>query len=118
VVALVKVQADRRNAGMRLSLVQAMDITQARCRFGKYLQLHVDHQVPDIHALVKEHPPKLDGDPHSDQKAFLGIRLKLHRPQSAVEIHLGAKGSFYPSDEALQMIASQSGVQQSRIVYD
>ena len=118
VVALVRVQADRRNAGLRLSLVQAVDLIEARCRFGKYLQLSVTQGLPDLIALVKQHPPKPDLGQSAEGKAGLGIRLQLHRPQSAVEIQLGAKASFYPSDAALSMIANQSSVQHARIVYD
>ena len=118
VVALVKVQADRRNAGLRMSLVQALDLIEARCRFGKYLQLSISQDMPDLGALVKLHPPKTDFSQSTDVKAGLGIRLQLHRPQSAVEIQLGAKASFYPSDAALNMIANQASVQHARIVYD
>ena len=118
-VTMVRVQVDRRNGGLRLSLLDAMDLTQARCRFGKYLQLSVSQGLPDLVALVKQHPPKLDMTFGSEAKSSgLGIRLQLQRPSSAVEIQLGAKGSFYPSDAALNMIASQTNVQQSRIVYD
>jgi DNA polymerase-3 subunit alpha len=118
VVAMVKVQLDRRNSGLRLSLVQAIDLTQARCLFGKYLQLSVAHEVPDFGALVKLHPPKPESITSTDIEIGLGIRLQMHRPHSAVEIQLGAKAVFYPSDAALSMIASQAGVQFSRIVYD
>ena len=117
-VALVKVQVDRRNGGLRLSLVQAMDLTEARCRFGKYLQLSVTQDLPDLGALLKQHPPKVDFVAGSDTKSGLHIRLQLQRPLSAVEIQLGAKAIFYPSDAALNMIASQANVRQSRIVYD
>ena len=117
-VALVRVQADRRNAGLRLSLVQAVDLIEARCRFGKYLQLSVTQGLPDLIALVKQYPPKPDLGQSAEGKAGLGIRLQLHRPQSAVEIQLGAKASFYPSDAALSMISNQSSVQHARIVYD
>jgi DNA polymerase-3 subunit alpha len=118
VVALVKVQADRRNAGLRLNLIQALDLIDARCRFGKYLQLSVAQGLPDLGALVRQHPPKPDMGHSAEAQTGLGIRVQLHRPQSAVEIQLGAKASFYPSDAALNMISNQASVQHSRIVYD
>jgi DNA polymerase-3 subunit alpha len=95
-----------------------LDLTDARCRFGKYLQVSVAQGLPDLSGLIKQHPPKIDLGAGSDVKNGLGIRLQLHRPQSAVEIQLGAKACFYPSDAALTQISTQASVQQSRIVYD
>jgi DNA polymerase-3 subunit alpha len=46
-IALVKIQNDRRSGGIRLGLLDAMDLPQARCRFGKYVDSYYSvHLVP------------------------------------------------------------------------
>ena len=116
IIALVKAQTDRRNGGLRLSLVQVIDLSQARVRFGKYLSIKLSNQVPNFATLFKNHPPKLSLE--SNEASGLGIRLQLRSSKSEVEVQLGSSSIFYPNDEALEMISNQSGVQSARIIYD
>jgi len=118
IVARVKVQVDRRNGGLRLGLLEAMDLTQARCRFGKYLQLDVEEELPDVGALIKKYPPRIESNSNSETQMQLAIRLQLHRRQNTVELQLGANASFYPSDAALNMISTQTSIRLCQIVYD
>jgi hypothetical protein len=53
-----------------------------------------------------------------DSSAGLGMRLNLHVGGSIVELQLGQKACFFPTDAALQMIASHPSVHDMSIVYD
>jgi DNA polymerase-3 subunit alpha len=119
IVARVRVQFDRRQGGLRLSLLEAIDLSQARCRFGKYLQLSVNGELPDVAALIKQYPPpRHESGSTPDVQSQLTIRVQLHRKNSSVELQLGASACFYPSDAALNMISTQSSIRDCQIVYD
>jgi len=117
-VARVKVQVDRRSASLRLILLEAMDLTQARCQFGKYVQLSIGASVPDLATLLNQHPPRPMNSSLADSSLGLGIRLNLRVGHSSVELQLGASACFFPTDGALQMIASHPSVHGMSIVYD
>jgi DNA polymerase III subunit alpha len=117
-VARVKVQVDRRNSSLRLTLIDAMDLTQARCQFGKYVRLSLGAALPDIATLLTQYPPRPMSGSVPDSSAGLGMRLNLHVGGSIVELQLGQRACFFPTDAALQMIASHPSVHDMSIVYD
>jgi DNA polymerase III alpha subunit len=54
-VAQVKVQSDRRDpTQLRLSLVQSLNLTEARCRFGKYLQCNLQENLHGLEEIIQE----------------------------------------------------------------
>ena len=118
VIALVRVQADRRNGSLRIQLLEALDLFSARCRFGKYLRVSSCNAVPDFSVLINRFPSK--ADPHAPEglPPGLPIRLEIQKNEYAVELQLGRNAYFYPSDAALQSLSMHQPKCTSQIVYD
>lgn len=117
-IALVKIQTDRRNGGLRLGLQDAMDLPQARCHFGKYLKLYF--QKPSLaltnYLKAQMHPPVSVGQ--IPQLRRIGVRLHVKTSGGEAEIQLGAKAQLYPSDELLYDLRLKTSAVKSMIVYD
>lgn len=111
-------QPDRFSGGLRLKVQRVWDLSQARCRFGKYLLVDVGKRVPTITDLVSQHAPKRE---YSEEGGELihGLRVRLRVLRDAVEadIDLDARALFYPSDEALHAWRTQALGQQIKVVY-
>jgi DNA polymerase-3 subunit alpha len=117
-IALAKIQTDRRNGGLRLGLQDAMDLPQARCHFGKYLKLYF--QKPSLaltnYLKAQMHPPVSVGQ--IPQLRRIGVRLHVKTSGGEAEIQLGAKAQLYPSDELLYDLRLKTSAVKSMIVYD
>jgi DNA polymerase-3 subunit alpha len=118
VVVMGKVQHDRFSGGLRLSISQAWDLNQARCRFGKYLRIAVNGTVPDIARIVREHPARVETTEQGNLVRGLGVRLQVLREGAHAEIELGDNAKFFPTDAALASWMAQSHQGQAQIVYD
>ena len=118
VIALVRVQLDRRNGSLRIQLLEALDLFSARCRFGKYLRVLSRDDVPDFSVLIDRFPAKTDHHSPEAMPSGLPIRLAIQRPTYAVELQLGIDACFYPSDAALQWLSFDQPKCSSQIVYD
>jgi DNA polymerase-3 subunit alpha len=134
VIVMGKVQPDRFSGGMQLTVAQIWDLEQARCRFGKYLRVAVEANVPDIARLLREFAPLRGMSPQGEWVRGLAIRLAISRRISAslpglerlgaacsgavAELHLGEDSRFYPSDAALASWRAQAGQGSAVIVYD
>ena len=118
-IGLVRVQTDRRNGGVRVSLLGAVDLVGARCLFGKYIYIAVGDGSPEISNIFRMFPAKLNlNSLQKSEVAGLGVRMHLRRGASEVEMQLGSPSIFYPANEALAQFASISTDGHSFIVYD
>ena len=116
--ALVVVQAvprfDRFSGGMRLNVQQIWSMTDARCRFGKYLRvplaLDASGKGPDLDPVLRNHPAQREVLETGDE-VWQGLRVQLqlhlqHAELPAGEsvqgaVLLGERARFYPSEAAL-----------------
>jgi DNA polymerase-3 subunit alpha len=120
VVASVKVQNDRRNAGVRMSLIEAMDLPSARCHFGKYLKISMTETTFDVVEFFKrqEHQKATLTSTTPTVSNLLGVRLAIQLNQGEVELQLGGKAKIYPSEENLANLKLNIRATDSRIIYD
>jgi len=118
VIVMGKVQNDRFSGGLRLSINQVWDLSQARCRFGKYLRVAVNGSVPDIARIVREHPARVESSEQGDLVRGLSVRLQVLREGANAEIELGDKAKFFPTDAALASWMAQAHQGQSQIIYE
>lgn len=118
VVVMAKLQPDRFSGGFRLNVQQIWDLATARCRFGKYLKVAVNGQVPDIHRLVRDFPPKRELSEAGELVRGLGVRLLVQRETAVAELQLGEEAKFYPTDAALASWMAQAHGGQAQIVYE
>ena len=117
IICLLKVQNDRRGGGLRFSLVDALDMPTARCRFGKYLKISVSEMSGAQSILFKRLTDActLNSVPTS---SGLPVRLHLNLQQAEVEIQLGEKAYIHPTDDILQDLMEHVAPQDTLIVYD
>ena len=118
VVVMGKVQNDRFSGGLRLSINQAWDLNQARCRFGKYLRVAVNGTVPDVARIVREHPARVEASEQGNLVRGLGVRLQVLREGANAEIELGDNVKFFPTDAALASWMAQAHQGQAQIIYE
>jgi len=122
-VAQVKVQSDRRDpTQLRLSLIQSLSLTEARCRFGKYLQCNLQENIQELEEIIR-----IESVPHQDAHAGfhsgntikgLGIRVVFQLKHCEAEIALGDKMVFIPSEEGVQKLVNGPLQGKAFIAYD
>jgi DNA polymerase-3 subunit alpha len=103
-----KVQNDRFSGGLRLTVLQAWSLADARCRFGRFLRAQVNGDglaSAPIDQVLKAHPALRVQAEEGELVRGLGIRLVLQREGATGELDLGEAARFYPSDEALGLWA-------------
>lgn len=118
VVVMAKLQPDRFSGGFRLNVQQIWDLATARCRFGKYLKVAVNGQVPDIQRLLRDFPPKKEQSEQGELVRGLGVRLLVQRESAVAELQLGEQAKFFPSDAALASWMAQAHQGLAQIVYE
>ena len=110
-VAQVKVQSDRRDpTQLRLSLIQSLNLTEARCKFGKYLQCNVQNNLSDLEEIIHighQKNPDAHSILHSSSPVKgLGVRIVFQLPHCEAEILLGDKIAFIPTEERVQKLVT------------
>ena len=118
IIALVKTQNDRRNGGLRIGLIEAMDLPSARCHFGKYIKICMAKASDEVAEFLKLSDLQKNNLPISSNAVSLGIRLQLQLNQGEVELQLGSKAKIYPSDELFANLKSNIPESQLHIVYE
>ena len=129
VIVMGQLKPDRFSGGMQLTVTQIWDLEQARCRFGKHLQVLVNTgpnaSVPDVGRLLQEFAARREMTEQGELVRGLGVRLQVQIPVSdgplggaVVELQLGDEALFYPSDAALAGWRAQAGQGKSFIAYD
>jgi DNA polymerase-3 subunit alpha len=112
-VAQVKVQTDRRDASqLRLTLVQSINLFEARCRFGKYLKctFQQDHmnldEIASLQNMLTRRDNAIPATP--TQEKGLGVRVLFQMKHCEGEIVLGDDVIFVPTQESLDKLARVS----------
>ena len=110
-VAQVKVQSDRRDpTQLRLSLIQSLNLTEARCKFGKYLRCNVQNNLSDLEEIIHighQKNPDAHSILHSSSPVKgLGVRIVFQLPHCEAEILLGDKIAFIPTEERVQKLVT------------
>ena len=110
-VAQVKVQSDRRDpTQLRISLIQSLNLTEARCKFGKYLQCNLQEDLRDLEEIIHIDHHKTQ-DTHSNLNSSspvkgLGVRIVFQLQHCEAEILLGDKIVFIPTEERVQKLVT------------
>jgi len=102
---------------LRFSLVEALDLPSARCRFGKYLKISLSlaHGVHNM--WLKQLTDACTLTP-TEAASGLPVRLQLHLKEAEVEFQLGEKAYIHPTDEVLHALMEHVPPQDSMIVYE
>jgi DNA polymerase-3 subunit alpha len=118
VIVQGRAQNDRFSGGMRLTVHQVWDLASARCRFGKYLRVEVNGQVPPVAEVLRDFPTRRVATEQGDLARGLTVRLKLLRERASAELDLGEAARFYPSDAALERWRAGAHEGRASVVYD
>lgn len=126
VIVMGKQQPDRFSGGMQLTVTQVWDLEQARCRFGKFLRVRLPKQAegraPDVARLLKDYPAQREETEQGVLMRGLQVRLALtcqdDEGAAAVELQLGERARFYPSNAALASWWAQVAPGTADIVYE
>ena len=122
VILMGKLQPDRFAGGMQLNVNQVWSLEQARCRFGKYLQVAVNGRVPDVARLLRQFPAQRESTEQGEMVRGMGLRLSLNcaaaSGAAAAQLQLGEGVKFYPSDAALAGWRSEADQGRAAIVYE
>ncbi|MBO9650301.1 MAG: DNA polymerase III subunit alpha, partial [Variovorax sp.] len=118
VIVSGRLQPARGGFEARFQVMQAWDLAAARCRFGKYLRVAVNGKAPDIARLVKEFPPRTEQSEHGELLQGLGVRLSMARNGAQVELQLGERAKFFPTDAALASWMAQAEAGKAAVVYE
>ncbi len=118
VIVSGRLQPGRGGFEARFQVQQVWDLATARCRFGKFLRVAVNGKAPDIARLVREFPPRTEQSEHGELLQGLGVRLSMARGGAQVELQLGERAKFFPTDAALASWMAQADAGKAAIVYD
>lgn len=113
-----RLQPGRGGFEARFQVMQVWDLAAARCRFGKYLRVAVNGKAPDIARLVREFPPRTEQSEHGELQQGLGVRLSMARGGAQVELQLGERAKFFPTDAALASWMAQAEAGKAAVVYE
>ena len=111
---------------MQLTVTQVWDLEQARCRFGKFLRVTLPNQAqgraPDVARLIKDYPAQREVTEQGDLVHGLQVRVALtcqgDDSAAAVELQLGERARFYPSNAALASWWAQVSPGTAAIAYE
>ena len=121
-VVMARMQPDRFSGGFRLNVQQIWSLSDARCRFGKFLRVKVNGRLPDIGRLLRDHPAVREQTEHGELVKGLRVRLTMERRNPEIgaraELALGEQVRFFPDDAALASWMAQAEGGQAQIVYD
>ena len=117
-----RLQPDRFSGGLRMKVQQMWSLADARCRFARYLQVSVGEKMPDVPALLRQFPAKVEETESGNINHGVKVRLDLicrdERGSASCELALGESSRFYPSDAALAAWFGSVGSGQVKVVYD
>ena len=118
VIVSGRLQPGRGGFEARFQVQQVWDLATARCRFGKFLRVAVNGKAPDIARLVKDYPPRLETTELGELRQGLPVRLSLARSGARVDLQLGERAKFFPTDAALASWIAQAQSGEAVIVYE
>jgi DNA polymerase-3 subunit alpha len=118
VIVSGRLQPGRGGFEARFQVQQVWDLAAARCRFGKFLRVAVNGKAPDIARLVKDFPPRIEVSEAGELRTGLPVRLSMARGGAQVELQLGERAKFFPTDAALASWTAQAEAGKAAVVYD
>lgn len=118
VIVSGRLQPGRGGFEARFQVQQVWDLATARCRFGKFLRVAVNGKAPDIARLVREFPPRTEQSEHGELLQGLAVRLSMARGGAQVELQLGERAKFFPTDAALASWMAQAEAGKASVVYE
>ncbi len=118
VIVSGRLQPARGGFEARFQVQQVWDLATARCRFGKFLRVAVNGKAPDIARLLKDFPPRKEQTEVGELIQGLSVRLSMARAGAQVELQLGERAKFFPTDAALASWTAQAEAGKALIVYD
>ncbi|MDR6537605.1 DNA polymerase III subunit alpha [Variovorax soli] len=118
VIVSGRLQPGRGGFEARFQVQQVWDLASARCRFGKFLRVAVNGKAPDIARLVREFPPRTEQSEHGELLQGLPVRLSMARGGAQVELQLGERAKFFPTDAALASWMAQAEAGKAAVVYE
>ncbi|HUP10334.1 MAG TPA: DNA polymerase III subunit alpha [Caldimonas sp.] len=118
VIVQGRAQHDRFSGGMRLTVHQVWDLAAARCRFGKYLRVEVNGQIPPVADVLRDFPSRRVATEQGDLARGLTVRLRLLRDRASAELDLGEQARFYPTDAALDRWRAGAHEGRATVVYE
>ena len=123
VIAQLRVQADRRDPSqLRLTLIQAKNLFEARCLFGKYLKFQLNHESVTIDELLQSESSGLSSQTtsqnFSDKLSGLGVKVFFQLNHYQAEFTLGENVIFVPSDDSMAKLAAGIFKDKAFISYD
>ncbi|CAN5628832.1 DNA polymerase III subunit alpha [soil metagenome] len=118
VIVSGRLQPGRGGFEARFQVQQVYDLATARCRFGKFLRVAVNGKAPDIARLVKDFPPRVEVSEVGELHTGLTVRLAMARNGAQVELQLGERAKFFPTDAALASWTAQAEAGKAAIVYE
>lgn len=122
VVVSGRLQPDRFSGGLRMKVQQMWSLADARCRFARYLQVSVGEKMPDVPALLRQFPAKVEETESGNINHGVKVRLDLicrdGRGSASCELALGESSRFYPSDAALAAWYGSAAAGQVKVVYE
>jgi DNA polymerase-3 subunit alpha len=118
VIVSGRLQPGRGGFEARFQVQQVWDLAGARCRFGKFLRVAVNGKAPDIARLVRDFPPRTEQSEHGELLQGLAVRLSMARNGAQVELQLGERAKFFPTDAALASWMAQADAGKAVVVYE
>ena len=108
--------------GRRFKVTQVWGLEAARCKFGKYLHVHVNGVAPNIERLVNSFPPRREMTEQGELLRGLPVRLRIKRHAEFGDVTgdylLNDKARFFPTNAALASWAAQADGGSAHIVYE
>jgi DNA polymerase-3 subunit alpha len=121
-IATGRLQPGRNGFEARFVVQQAGDLAQARCRFGKYLQVEVGATPPQVGRLMQEYAARKEATEQGDLvhglRVRLGLRCRSEAGAASAELQLGDAHRMYPSDAALAAWAAEAELGRAVVVYE
>jgi len=118
VIVSGRLQPGRGGFEARFQVQQVWDLAAARCRFGKFLRVAVNGKAPDIARLVRDFPPRTEQGEHGELLQGLAVRLSMARGGAQVELQLGERAKFFPTDAALASWTAQADAGRAAVIYE
>ena len=123
VVVSGRLQLDHFSGGLRMKVQQLWGLADARCRFGRYLQVSVGETMPDVLRVLGDFPARREESAQGEPvvhglRVRLGLRCEAPQGAATAELQLGDGSRFYPSDAALTAWTAQAGSGHATVIYE
>ena len=123
VVVSGRLQLDHFSGGLRMKVQQLWSLADARCKFGRYLQVSVGEVMPDVLRVLGDFPARRVEQEQAEPvvhglRVRLGLRCESAQGAATAELQLGDSSRFYPSDAALAAWTAQAGSGHATVIYE